>query len=163
MQPRFAIGALLIFAALATIAIALFFSNQELYYTVDELVLNEDVYRVESPPAQDSQGSIGQADQVAAKSPRLQVRGSVDYSTVTRPSEGLEMRFTLIGETGRLPVVYDGLVPDTFDQAEQVTVGGRLSANGTLMADQLFVQCPSKYEAVPPGSDSTDREASAGG
>ncbi|MCE7939214.1 MAG: cytochrome c maturation protein CcmE [Chloroflexi bacterium CFX6] len=74
-----------------------------------------------------------------------------ERASVTRPADGLELRFVLTGKDGRVPVVYRGVVPDTFDLAESVTVGGRVTADGGFAADQLLVQCPSKYEAVPPG------------
>jgi cytochrome c-type biogenesis protein CcmE len=80
------------------------------------------------------------------------VRGEIDKATVWRSPDGLTLRFTLVGKDQTLPVEYTGLVPDTFDRATEVTVGGRVAAGGAFAADQLSVQCPAKYEAVPPGA-----------
>jgi cytochrome c-type biogenesis protein CcmE len=145
MQTRLIIGAALILSAFAVIAVVTYFGNNEAYYTVDELVGNPALYQ--APGA----ASVAQAAEARPTGRRMQVRGDIDKASVQRPKEGLEMRFALTGKDQRLPVVYHGLVPDTFDQATQVTVGGRTGTDGIFLADQLFVQCPSKYEAVPPG------------
>jgi cytochrome c-type biogenesis protein CcmE len=137
-------------------AIATYFANQEAYYTVDELVGNPARYpargghSVGGAPGTGAPGVARAAERVPA-GPRMQVRGTVDDASVRREQDGLVMAFTLTGKDGALPVVYQGIVPDTFDLAEAVTVGGRLAEDGTFVADQLLVQCPSKYEAVPPG------------
>jgi cytochrome c-type biogenesis protein CcmE len=143
MGLRVVVGAGLILGAFAVIAVVAYFSNQELYLSVDELVSDSELYALTDGPGAGAQR-------------RLQVRGTVDYDTVERANEGLEYRFVLQGKEGRLPVRYDGLVPDTFEQAEHVTVAGVVDEKGTFVADDLVVQCPSKYEAVPPtGSDLT--------
>jgi cytochrome c-type biogenesis protein CcmE len=139
MQARVVVGAALIFGAMAAVALVSYFANQEAYYTVDELLA-----RTGAP-------GVALAAEPEAPGPRMQVRGTVDDASVERSTDALELRFALAGKDGTVPVVYEGLVPDTFDLAEQVTVGGRLAADGTFHADQLFVQCPSKYEAAPPG------------
>ena len=166
MRPRYVIGAGLILGAFVVIALVAYFANQELYLTVDELVANPALYA--APAATGTSADTGpdgvvgaaqaaESNLAAPRAPsagggrRYQVRGTVDYATVERPREGLEMRFTLTGRDARLPVLFHGVVPDSFDQAEVVTVAGRVGADGTFVADDLLVQCPSKYEAVPPG------------
>jgi cytochrome c-type biogenesis protein CcmE len=180
MRPRVVIGAGVILGAFVVIAVLAFFANQELYLTVDELVSDPALYaatttraagavveaevgaQVEAPGDKQGETQVeARGEPVAgtrapgrrARVPRrLQVRGVVDDTSVERSADGLTLRFTLGGRTGRLPVVYRGLVPDTFDQAETVTVAGLVGADGVFEADELLVQCPSKYEAVPPGA-----------
>jgi cytochrome c-type biogenesis protein CcmE len=145
MHTRLIIGAALMLSAFAVISIVTYFSNNEAYYTVDELVGNPALYH--HAPSADTV-------MAAEKTPtgrRMQVRGTIDKASVNRAKEGLQLKFTISGKDNRLPVEYEGMVPDTFDMATQVTVGGRAAADGTFIADQLSVQCPSKYEAVPPG------------
>lgn len=194
MQTRLVIGAGLLLAAFAMIAVATYFGNNEAYYTVDELVSDPGLYgrpaagmvrAAEAAMAVDARpldAVMGAADDVdddghaaaaygaAAAEPasvslagsaasagrRMQVRGDIDKGTVTRGEDGLELRFTLTGKDHMLPVVYRDMVPDTFDLAKEVTVGGRVGPDGTFEADQLFVQCPSKYEAEPPGANQAD-------
>ncbi len=180
MQTRFIIGGALILGAMLTMAIATYFANAEAYYSVDELVGNPEVYRwgrggvdagdrADTLGASDASGLGSQGDgavraaELVPSGPRMQVRGTVDDASVRREQDGLVMVFTLVGKEGALPVVYRGIVPDTFDLAEAVTVGGRLAEDGTFVADQLLVQCPSKYEAVPPGEAPAEAPAPAGG
>jgi cytochrome c-type biogenesis protein CcmE len=142
MGLRVIVGAGLVLGAFAVVAVVAYFGNQELYLTVDELVSSRTLY------------VLGDRSQPGADGPgrRVQVRGVVDDMSVWRPADGLELRFTLMGDAHRLPVRYRGMVPDTFDQAETITVGGVVGPFGTFMADNLTVQCPSKYEAELPGA-----------
>lgn len=49
------------------------------------------------------------------------------------------------------PVVYQGLVPDTFTDASdiEVVVEGRLGGDGVIRATDVLAKCGSRYEAVP--------------
>jgi cytochrome c-type biogenesis protein CcmE len=49
------------------------------------------------------------------------------------------------------PVTYQGLVPDTFTDANdiEVVVEGRLSNEGVIRATDVLAKCGSRYEAVP--------------
>lgn len=135
MGLRYLFGALVVLGAFAAISVLTYYDAEEAYFTVDELAID-----ARARSARDEGRSV-------------QVRGEVDEATLERSADGLELRFDLVGLDDRIPVVYRGLVPDTFDQAESVTVGGRFGAEGTFTADRLYVQCPSKYEAVPPGGE----------
>lgn len=184
MQARYVIGAGIMLGAFAVVAIVAYFANQELYMTVDELARDTSLMAAAAEPdgrsaeigdgaasagaaaavsAPNAGEGSGQGAGVVSSGRRLQVRGVVDYDTVQRPAEGLELRFDLTGEESRLPVVYEGMVPDTFDMAEQVTVAGHLGPDGTFVADDLVVQCPSKYEAEPPGAAGDDATGGQGG
>ena len=151
MSARIIIGAGLVLGAFVAIAVVSYFSNRELYLTVDELMADPTLSGVMRTAPGETVGSR------LPERLRPQVRGSVDYATVQRPEQGLEMRFDLTGDgQGRVPVVYYGLVPDTFDRAEVVTVAGSFASDGVFVADDLLVQCPSKYEAVPPDADTAN-------
>ena len=58
------------------------------------------------------------------------------------------LRFTLrdVEGTARVPVVYQGTVPDLFRSGRDIVVDGRLR-NGVFVAvpDTLVTKCPSKY------------------
>jgi len=51
----------------------------------------------------------------------------------------------MVGES--MPVMFTGIVPDTFEDDAEVIVTGRLAANGTFEGQELVAKCPSKYEA----------------
>lgn len=143
MRLRYVLGAGLIIGAVAVISIVTFSRQAEAYYTVAEL------WDAVAPgsPAEAKPSALA-----ASAGERMRVRGYVDAASVRRGENGLQLAFVLTDEDRNLSVTYHGLVPDTFDRAESVTVGGTLGADGAFVADELFVQCPSKYEAVPPGA-----------
>jgi cytochrome c-type biogenesis protein CcmE len=164
MQMRYGIGALIILAAMMVVSMTTYSQFQEAYYSVDQLLADSALYSSEMR---------GQAEALAMIEPdsetgtavgnRLQLRGSIAGGSVLRAQEGLGLSFGLAGKEGSVPVIYEGIVPDTFEMAETVTVGGKLSDRGVFLADELFVQCPSKYEAVPPGEEASSAEASLDG
>jgi cytochrome c-type biogenesis protein CcmE len=45
-----------------------------------------------------------------------------------------------------VPVVYRGVVPDTFQESGEVVVEGGLGSEGVFRARTLLAKCPSKYE-----------------
>ena len=49
------------------------------------------------------------------------------------------------------PVTYQGLVPDTFTDANdiEVVVEGRLGSDGVIRATDVLAKCGSRYEAAP--------------
>ncbi len=79
---------------------------------------------------------------------RVRVGGVVDWESVQRDEEALTLTFTLGEDGDSLPVVYQGVVPDTFDSAPGVTLEGEYTAEGIFQADTILLQCPSKYEAA---------------
>lgn len=79
----------------------------------------------------------------------LRVSGQVVPGSVERGP--LELKFTL-GEAGAtLPVVYQGLVPDLFQEDIDVVVEGELLQGNTFHAKNLLVKCPTKWEAKESG------------
>jgi len=54
-----------------------------------------------------------------------------------------------------IPVVYKGIIPDTFTDAEdiQVVVEGRLGRDGVFHATTLLAKCASRYENAPGKGD----------
>jgi len=68
-----------------------------------------------------------------------------------------EIRFS-IGEAGAvLPVVYQGVMPVVFERKDipaqdiSVLAEGQLAPDGTFLASNILVKCPTKWEAVDKG------------
>jgi cytochrome c-type biogenesis protein CcmE len=144
IQLRLILGGALVLGAFAVITVVSFYDNRQAYYTVDELVADPALYDSGAPAS-------AAAAPAAAEGPRMVVRGDIDRPSVERSADGLALALTIRGKDHALPVRYQGLVPDTFERATEITVGGRLAPGGVFVADQLSVQCPAKYEALPPG------------
>ena len=129
MAPiRFFIGGLIILAAIAFVSIRSFQANATYYVTSDELVQKV------------------QAGQLTAgKTVRL--AGNIDKATVKWDASKLTLAFNATNKDVAVPVKYTGPLPDSFNMAESVVVEGTYNADGSVTAHNLFVQCPSKYEA----------------
>ncbi len=78
---------------------------------------------------------------------QLRLAAEFDKTNIVRDNKNLILKFNVIEGKDSLPVVYKGVVPDTFEQGESVVLEGKLTPAGVFEAHSLFVQCPSKYEA----------------
>ena len=100
-------------------------SGATYYYEVDELL---------------AQGSSVNGENV-------RVNGQVSPGSVEQEAQGRILRFTMVDIEGKgsLPVVYQGVVPDTFQVGGEVVVEGHLASGGIFQAHTLMPKCPSKY------------------
>ena len=75
------------------------------------------------------------------------VIGEVAPGSVEQENAGSTLRFTISDTDGQesLPVVYQGVVPDTFTIGREVIVEGFLNSDGVFQADTILVKCPSRY------------------
>ena len=75
-----------------------------------------------------------------------QLTGKVVDGSVQRRGDGLRFAIRDREGTERLPVNYQGVVPDPFRDGREVIVSGRLEG-GTFVAerDSLVTKCPSKF------------------
>lgn len=91
----------------------------------------------------------------AKKSSRtVQVLGSIDFNDINFDADNSRLVFSIYDsangstvQTGKMKVIYHGVVPGNFEQATQVVVRGKYSPDG-FMADRLLVKCPSKYQGL---------------
>jgi cytochrome c-type biogenesis protein CcmE len=83
------------------------------------------------------------------KDKKLRVGGDIAANSITR--EGRIVKFTLVQDEARLPVVYDGIdpLPDTFKEGAQALADGRLESDGAFHTKKVQAKCASKYEQKP--------------
>ena len=76
--------------------------------------------------------------------------GTVKSGKIERHEEGLGVTFILEDANDKklvLPVVYKGVVPDTFKAGAEVIIEGNIdNATKAFQARTLMAKCPSKYE-----------------
>lgn len=79
----------------------------------------------------------------------VKLSGFIIGDSVIYDERNLKLTFDIKDEEGhqRLSVVYVGVKPDTFIDGWETIVDGRLDEEGTFVATELLVKCPSKYEA----------------
>jgi cytochrome c-type biogenesis protein CcmE len=89
---------------------------------------------------------------------RLQVHGHVVDGSIEQAKGTLQYRFKIESREPRphavINVSYTGLVPDTFKSGAEVVARGMLTDGDRLdvIPDGIMAKCPSKYDAVKPGT-----------
>ena len=124
-NKKFLISGLLILVAVSYLAYTGFESSAVYYYTVSELTEQSE----------------------SVRNTNIRVNGQVDIDSVEHNSTGNSALEFTIAEGGKsLPVIYQGIVPDTFGAGREIVVEGHLDSEGVFQADTILTKCPSKYE-----------------
>jgi len=82
---------------------------------------------------------------VSAEGKSFRVSGKVIDGSVVRAADGLSMTFTIDELGNTMPVIYHGIIPDTFKEGAGVLLEGKY-ANGRFEATNIMTKCASKYE-----------------
>ncbi|MEE8413025.1 MAG: cytochrome c maturation protein CcmE, partial [Dehalococcoidales bacterium] len=127
-QKKFLIGGIIIIFALGFLGYTSLVGASIYYYTVGELL---------------EQGRSVYGENV-------RVNGKVAPGSVEKRSAGSALRFDIIDDEGgeSLSVVFQGVVPDTFNVDSEVVIEGSLNSGGIFEANILMATCPSKYVPV---------------
>lgn len=152
-RAKFLIGALLIVAAIVYLIASSTQASAQYYLTIDELIAKS--------------GSLEARD--------IKISGAVDGDTIVYDSQSLTLHFTIVNipadldeieeagglaeilhqaledeDAARLPVVYEGPLPDLLRHEAQAIVTGRVGEDGVFYADELLLKCPTRYEEEVP-------------
>lgn len=124
-KKRFLIGGIIVFVAIGYLGFMGFTSSATYYYEVSELL---------------EQGS-------STYDQNVRVNGQIVAGSVEQEAVGRTLKFTIVDIEGEesLPVIYQGVVPDTFKVGNDIVVEGHLSSAGLFQAHTLMLKCPSKY------------------
>lgn len=124
-RRKFLIGGIIVVLAIGFLSYMGFMGAATFYYEVSELL---------------EQGSLIYDENV-------RVNGQVATGSVEQLDLGTKTKFTLIDISGEetLPVVYVGIVPDTFKVGNEVVVEGYLDSDGTFHGHTLVPKCASRY------------------
>jgi cytochrome c-type biogenesis protein CcmE len=126
-RKKYVVGGTLVAVALVALLFNMFQSFSVYYYTVSEVTAKGDAL-------------YGQ---------NIRVAGKVGADPIGWDARTMTTTFTLTDEKEGLPVVYKGVVPDTFKEGAEVVVEGKYGSDGTFQGDSLIAKCPSKYEPQP--------------
>lgn len=91
------------------------------------------------------------ADVVAGKAPvgqPIRIGGMVVAGSVQRSDHSLAIRFELTDYKGTVPVVYEGILPDLFDEGQGAVASGELDPSGLLRASEVLAKHDENY--MPP-------------
>lgn len=98
------------------------------FYTVDEAVAQGD-------------DLIGQT---------VRIKGTVEPGTIVGEDGELGRTFNVTEKGKSIKVTYNKAMPDTFDEDMEVVVQGKVDDDMMVVADEVLVKCPSRYEGAPP-------------
>jgi len=79
----------------------------------------------------------------------VKVGARVVAGSIRRDPGGRSVAFEMTDGAHTYPVVYRGIIPDTFTDSVDVVVEGRLGQDGTFRATTLLAKCASRYENAP--------------
>ncbi len=123
LKKKFLIGGFIVFIAIGYLGYTGFMSSAAYYYTVSEFMSR--------------QGSVsGQT---------VRLSGQVTPGSVVPEAGGSTLRFTITEEGSSLPVIYSGVIPDTFKAGSDVVIEGHLNSSGVFEAGTIMPKCASKY------------------
>jgi len=74
----------------------------------------------------------------------IQINGTVVTGSVAWHPKDILLKFQLTDGRGVVDVVYEGSIPNNFEEDKMVVVGGIYEAD-LFKADEILVKCPSKY------------------
>lgn len=125
VRVKLIIGGLVLAVAIGYLGYAGIAAGRSYYLSVDSYMSNQD-YRGE----------------------RVQLHGNVGSEGLLRGSEGLNVQFVLLGDTKRVVVRYEGVVPDLFKVGGEVVILGRMGEDDVFEATKLMTKCASKYDEM---------------
>lgn len=76
----------------------------------------------------------------------LRIAGKVKQGSIDHDLKQMVLKFDLSGTQDAIPVVFQGVVPENFQEDREVVVEGRIDTDGTFKANTLMTKCESKYE-----------------
>lgn len=77
---------------------------------------------------------------------KIRIKGELLQGSVNYDPRLPLLEFTLTEDGHNLPSVYNGVLPDNFQHAEEIIVEGKMESDGKFRVSKLMLQCPSKYE-----------------
>jgi len=79
----------------------------------------------------------------------IRISGHVSPGSIQRTGGESKVEFLVFDQAteATLPVLYQGIIPDTFKDGSEVVVEGIYHPDDVFQANVLLAKCPSKYEA----------------
>jgi cytochrome c-type biogenesis protein CcmE len=90
-------------------------------------------------------------DVVEGKAPKdalFRLGGMVVKGSVSRPDDGMTVRFTLTDFNKEVPVEYTGILPDLFREGQGIVAHGKLNYQGIFIAEEVLAKHDENY--MPP-------------
>jgi cytochrome c-type biogenesis protein CcmE len=152
-QIKFLIGGGLIIAAIVLLIFTNTKAGAQYFLTVDELyarqseMIGKDV-RVSGAVLGDS--IVYDSDNLVLNFSVVQVPGDNDEIEALGGLAVVLHNAVMDTSLTRMPVVYEGVMPDLLRNEAQAIMTGYLDQDGVFHAEELLLKCPTKYEEALP-------------
>ncbi|MFT6051961.1 MAG: cytochrome c-type biogenesis protein CcmE [Halioglobus sp.] len=93
------------------------------------------------PPAEIAAGK-------AVPGQSIRVGGMVVEGSIVRADDSLKIAFELTDYQATVPVLFEGILPDLFDEGQGAVAAGRLNDEGVLVATEVLAKHDENY--MPP-------------
>ncbi len=91
---------------------------------------------------------------------KVRIKGIVEQGSVVGNPGELKREFRIAEKGLSIDVVYSRAMPDTFAEDMEVVVTGTVDKKMVLVAEEVLVKCPSRYEGEPPTAEEQSPRAS---
>ncbi len=95
----------------------------------------------------------------AAVGQPIRLGGMVSKGSIERLPDGVTIRFRVGDGPSEVPVLYRGIVPDLFKEGSGAVAEGRLSEDGTFVADNILAKHDERYMPPELGNQSAEHQA----
>ena len=95
----------------------------------------------------------------AAVGQPIRLGGMVEKGSIQRLADGVTIRFRIGDGTGEVPVVYRGITPNLFREDSGAVAEGRMSADGTFVADNILAKHDERYMPPELGNQAAEHQA----
>jgi len=92
----------------------------------------------------------------------IKAGGCVVPGSFKQLDEGLNVRFSVTDGIGSIDVLYDGFLPDLFEEGEAAVLEGELSEDGVFMATEVLAKHDESYTPTEVAETVQTDEAVAG-
>ena len=75
----------------------------------------------------------------------IRAGGCVVPGSIVKATDKLETRFVVTDGISRLPVTYDGILPDLFGEGEAAVITGKLNDDGLMVATKVLAKHDETY------------------
>lgn len=98
------------------------------------------------------------AGKAAAGQP-IRLGGMVEEGSLAKQRDGVTVRFVIGDGPARVPVVFRGILPDLFREGSGAVAEGRLTQDGTFVADNILAKHDERYMPPELGNQAAEHKA----
>jgi cytochrome c-type biogenesis protein CcmE len=148
---KFIIGGVVISVAVLLLAISNLRGNAQYYMTINELIIAPEKWNQNVRISGAVRGDSIQVNPQTGYLTFVAVNVPGDMKTVEqmRGIAAVLHQAVIDPNAASLTIRYHGARPDLLKNEAQAIITGKMQPDGTFLADDLLLKCPSKYEAAP--------------